>query len=383
MIKHAHKILVIGILVPLLLTSVPFSTAIGENKTIYVDDVPGTGLNNPPEDFTSIQDAINASSDGDTIYVYNGIYEEYILIYKSINLIGENKYTTIIDGMWKDDTIWVVSTNVTISGFYVINSIVDSFSSGIHVRERFVQISDCVIQYNDCGIRVQETSDVSIDNCTIGYNSANNIFIIASNITINNCEITSSWGGIRIYTSENYEIQSDIYVQNCKIYNNSYYGISIGNPDMDLALTNVNIKNNNISNNKFIGLFICKSEVTIQNNILLGNGQGDTYEGGIILQDVNELATIENNIIKDNSRFGIYLLRSTNNIIKKNNFISNIRQIGFMYDDKITSSNNYINNYYDNLIIPWMKLLFGVSDTNIVIPLINIDWNPAKEPYDI
>ena len=32
------------------------------NKTIYVDDVPGSGPDNPPEDYTSIQDAVNFTS---------------------------------------------------------------------------------------------------------------------------------------------------------------------------------------------------------------------------------------------------------------------------------------------------------------------------------
>ena len=42
----------------------------------YVDDVPGSGgPGDPPEDFTSIQDAINAAIDGDTVFVYNQYLE--------------------------------------------------------------------------------------------------------------------------------------------------------------------------------------------------------------------------------------------------------------------------------------------------------------------
>ena len=53
--------------------------------TWYVDDVAG---GTPAENFTSIQDAINASSDGDTVFVYNGTYYENILINKTINLMA-------------------------------------------------------------------------------------------------------------------------------------------------------------------------------------------------------------------------------------------------------------------------------------------------------
>ena len=48
-----------------------------------------------------IQDAVNDASNGDTIYVYNGsspYYEITIMIEKSINLLGEDRNSTIIDG---------------------------------------------------------------------------------------------------------------------------------------------------------------------------------------------------------------------------------------------------------------------------------------------
>ena len=74
--------------------------------TWYVDDVPGSGgPGDPPEDFTSIQDAINASIDGDTVFVYNGTYYENVGVGKTINLTGENRDTTIIDGGGKREKI--------------------------------------------------------------------------------------------------------------------------------------------------------------------------------------------------------------------------------------------------------------------------------------
>ena len=67
-------------------------------KTIYVDDVPGEGPNNPPEDFTSIQEAINFASPGDTVFVYSGEYHENLIIdgKDSLTIEGEEKETTFI-----------------------------------------------------------------------------------------------------------------------------------------------------------------------------------------------------------------------------------------------------------------------------------------------
>lgn len=59
-------------------------------KTLYVG---GNGSNN----YTTIQDAIDNASYGDTIFVYNGTYYENVVIHKSIKLMGENKSTMIID----------------------------------------------------------------------------------------------------------------------------------------------------------------------------------------------------------------------------------------------------------------------------------------------
>ncbi|UCD14533.1 MAG: hypothetical protein JSW60_03695, partial [Thermoplasmatales archaeon] len=43
--------------------------------------------------YTSIQEAINVSSIGSTIYVKEGTYNEIITINKEINLIGEDRET--------------------------------------------------------------------------------------------------------------------------------------------------------------------------------------------------------------------------------------------------------------------------------------------------
>ena len=65
-------------------------------NTLYVG---GSG----PGNYSTIQEAIDDSSDGDTVFVYDDSspYYEFVEINKSIDLIGENKDTTIIDGEGK------------------------------------------------------------------------------------------------------------------------------------------------------------------------------------------------------------------------------------------------------------------------------------------
>ena len=49
--------------------------------TWYVDDSGGA-------DFENIQDAVDAAEDGDTIRVWEGVYEEELVIDKRLTLIG-------------------------------------------------------------------------------------------------------------------------------------------------------------------------------------------------------------------------------------------------------------------------------------------------------
>ena len=52
-----------------------------------------------PGNYTRIQDAVDNASDGDTVFVYSGNYQQsMIIVNKKINLHGEDKNTTIIDG---------------------------------------------------------------------------------------------------------------------------------------------------------------------------------------------------------------------------------------------------------------------------------------------
>ena len=119
-----RKIIAFGIMLLFLGMTISSTTGISLEKQsikpisfgniLYVG---GNGTGN----YSSIQDAIDNTSNGDTVFVFNGTYYENIIIYKSIILLGENKNTTIIDGDKKGDVVRVVSDEVTISGFTIIN----------------------------------------------------------------------------------------------------------------------------------------------------------------------------------------------------------------------------------------------------------------------
>ena len=133
-------------------------------KTLYVG---GTGPNN----YTSIQNAIDDAYPGDTIFVYSGIYRENIDIgfKKDIKVIGEDKYTTIIDGGGNGSVIKLShyscpTINVTIEGFTIRNG-----SYGILCDGDYNIIRNCIIYDNEVGIYCRGEHNV-ITQCNIQNN---------------------------------------------------------------------------------------------------------------------------------------------------------------------------------------------------------------------
>jgi len=105
------KLLVVGVIVLFLGVAISSTTGIylekqsikplSSGNILYVG---GSGSNN----YTKIQDAIDNASDGDTVYVYDDSspYNESINVSQSISLIGENRETTVIHGMYLGDAIY-------------------------------------------------------------------------------------------------------------------------------------------------------------------------------------------------------------------------------------------------------------------------------------
>ncbi len=50
-----------------------------------------------PDDYSSIQEAINNAIEGNTIFIKKGTYVENPVVNKSVSLIGEDRDSTVID----------------------------------------------------------------------------------------------------------------------------------------------------------------------------------------------------------------------------------------------------------------------------------------------
>jgi parallel beta-helix repeat protein len=119
-----------------------------EPRTWIVDDY-GAG------DFNTIQQAIDAASSGDIIFVCNGTYYEHLTIGKSLSLIGENKLYTTIDGNSTGDVVSITSDDTRIVNFTIQYGY--SGISLLHCRNN--SISSNILLNNNRGVAVNCSDD--------------------------------------------------------------------------------------------------------------------------------------------------------------------------------------------------------------------------------
>jgi parallel beta-helix repeat protein len=121
-----------------------------------------------PQDYPTIQAAINAAPPNATILVSAKLYYENLVINKPLQLIGENKDTTIIEGA-EDFAVELVNvSNVFIKGF-TLKNVVSTTETPIHLLfSNSNQIVDCnaVSPSVWCGVWL----DWSYNNKIIGNN---------------------------------------------------------------------------------------------------------------------------------------------------------------------------------------------------------------------
>ncbi len=416
-IKMLKKNMVIGMVISLIVMYfIPTDFAGGKNfkNTIYVDDDGGA-------DYTKINDAINNASDGDTIYVYSGIYYENIKVYKSVKLIGENRNTTIIDSQGSGDVINITANQVTLSSFTIQNTdtnhhigqqgiyvkshyniitnnkIIDNWSHGIFLyRASNNIISNNIITHNKhYGIYLQQQSNKNqlLEN-EVSYNIGHGIHIsdYSKDNTISGNIITENTGsGIRLH----YAITSTSIHGN-SIKNNHKQGIY-----MDAGSDNNNISNNIIEDNKGMGILLdlwCNNNV-ISGNIIANNNREYYNDIGGIGIGSSSNNIISGNDIRDNKRESIYIYKATNNVVMKNNIMGDQNDASFEFiaegtlknlSSKIRDSftNKFIRNYWGRIrLMPKPitgKILWDWHPSYApleISPWIVFDWHPAFKPY--
>ncbi len=337
--KNITVIIVIltNLFFPFVNTEIPNETIL--NTTLYVG---GDGPNN----YTYIQDAIDNASDGDTIFVYSGIYHENIIVDKSIIILGENAEETIIVGNGYENVVNITTDNAIIKNFGIRNS--GSLYAGIGIVGCYNKVINCNISSNAIGV-LALSSNNEILNCKF-FDNAQAIDMRYSNENIVlNCSILKNGNGVRLYESSLNKIEG------CCIAYNTWEGIGIQNSNKSYILNNTFIENGITISGEKVEYFIHEISGNVINNKPLlyyknsANIKLNGIEAGEIII-VNCKNFVIENISINGSNVGIEVAYSSN-IAIKNCSLSNCKNaILFYFSSKnIITENEIEKSYYDGI----------------------------------
>jgi hypothetical protein len=168
----------------------------------------------------TINDGYLVVNPGGTIFIHNGVYYESMLIFKRINVIGESKENTILDGIYSEN----IREGIKIDAEYVniSNVTIQHWSYAVIQREnpRNYNLRQCNIGFNTMGIILTGTTRNAFMDCNF-YNNSQAVYVSCSSSPVTNKSFT-----------------------NCNIFNN-IYGINF---EASYAHNNVFYHNNFINN---------------------------------------------------------------------------------------------------------------------------------------
>jgi parallel beta-helix repeat protein len=327
-----------------------------------------------PDDYASIQAAINASSPGDTVFVRNGTYYEHVDINKTITLVGESKDSAIIDGNFSDSYHPVVDINdwnVTVQDFTVQNGTyglwLDNASNAklrnVAFRSNQLDFSYSPIQNDTADIDASNTVDgkpiyfwINKTDAQVPSDAGLVVLINCTNVTVRGATLTKdimTLINVENCSLENVTFSTATYnfietngVYNCTFQNNYFDNSTQGG--IRLMYCNyssfVNNTLSNLSGYDAFGLF--GSFNSISENMLMNNS------GGNALDVHGSFNTVSKNTIRNNNyvNSGIHLT-GDNNLATSNKVVNNTNGIVIASNFNNVSNNDIEGNFLSQIEI--------------------------------
>ena len=325
-------------------------------REIYVDDsfhYPRDGSAEYP--WRTISEAITLANDGDTIYVFSGMYNESLVINKRISLIGgiDDKPSNISRGIELKYLIDITADFVTIENFVISDPgrfISSQYGALIHVTSNNVVLQqNNISQCNLWGIYLDSSDDNMISGNII--NDTKGVFASSSNNNVfsSNNISNSSDAGINLRSSirnilydNNVTLNTyGIYAKDCSNTNitqntftkNAFHGVYLAGDMTD------EVRENYFNNNTVSGITLDSSDCLITEN-LFSYGQV-----GINLQRTG--CEIRNNSFQNISSTGLSAAQmSRDNVIYLNHFLDNT--INAREQGRNQWDNGSVGNYWDD-----------------------------------
>lgn len=293
---------------------------------------------------TSVKQAVQKASAGDTVLVNGGIYKESkIEIKKPLTLIGQN--SPVIDGNFTGQLITVLADHVTIQGF-TLQNVATSYTrddAAIRVMGRNnIRIRGNTILKTYYGIYMQNSEKVEIkDNVVIGENAdktesslGNAIHLYYTDeVNITGNKVQGHRDGIYLEVVKNSQVHRNTSQRNMR------YGLHF-------MFSDGNTYTYNTFRNNGAGVAVMYTRnVRMEHNTFEDNWGAASY--GLLLKEINN-SHIYNNIFRRNTT-AIHMESSSQLDIRNNDFARNGWAIKLMTTciEDTFRLNNFTGNSFD------------------------------------
>ena len=296
-----------------------------------------------PDDYKTIQAAIDASGNGDTIFIKNGIYDGNLLIKDKTNIkiVGQSTLNVVVNPTSSDsgDALTILdSSDILISDMTIKNQIRTDGSENhaLMITNSNAKILRCSVSNSQgVGIGCYDSADVSIaeslvDSCLSSGVSvkggSTKASITLSNLIDNKYNLAVDEGGYASMSdsiaagSKKYGIfvrgeNSKAELSNVRCNKSGEFGICLAKK------ANATISGCTIDENSSDGIIVeLESTALIKDSLLYKNAQS-----GITLYGKNVQATLQNNICRENLVAGILVSEYAKATIESNYCYKNTR----------------------------------------------------------
>jgi len=320
----------------------------------------GTG---PGNISATINGGISWASDGDTVYVHSGTYYENVVVDKTINLIGENRDTTIINGSGIGRPVYVSADWVNITGFTATGSGGVWGGAGIELdkvqncrvidNKAWDNINGIILNLSNNNILANNIASQNIKSDGNGFyfTYSNNNTIANNTLFMNDDGIFLFWSSYNTFIENNFSYNNDggikiSYSSHNSLANNTFF-MNLGGIGISYCSYGYNtIIGNTISSNTY-GI---KTRYSSYNTII-GNTISSNWWG--IYVDYSSYNTFIGNTISLSMFHGIYIEFDGYNTIYHNVFIDNngdgVQATDYVgtniWNDSYPSGGNYWNDW--------------------------------------